>query len=188
MNSKNGWGWRHGFTIVELLIVIVVIAVLAAISVVAYTGIQARAENTKTVHAVASLARSMSALVVDTGVYPGPAGGAWICLPNASSYCGSSHNDPSCFGLNKTPLSDTVKTYLNPVATNVPEVSTQEIDCGSGRTVTGGFYRLEPGNKSASLFYFLRGDVPCEGIGGLKVYKALSENATRCWAILPSLP
>lgn len=37
---------KSGFTIVELLIVIVVIAILAAISVVSYTGIQARALNT----------------------------------------------------------------------------------------------------------------------------------------------
>ncbi len=36
----------QGFTIVELLIVIVVIAILAAISVVAYTGIQNRANDT----------------------------------------------------------------------------------------------------------------------------------------------
>lgn len=35
---------RSGFTIVELLIVIVVIAILAAISVVAFTGIQSRAK------------------------------------------------------------------------------------------------------------------------------------------------
>jgi type IV pilus assembly protein PilA len=34
---------RSGFTIVELLIVVVVIAILAAISIVAYNGIQARA-------------------------------------------------------------------------------------------------------------------------------------------------
>ena len=33
---------KRGFTIVELLIVIVVIAILAAISIVAYNGIQAR--------------------------------------------------------------------------------------------------------------------------------------------------
>lgn len=38
MNKK-----AYGFTLVELLIVIVVIAILAAISVVAYTGIQERA-------------------------------------------------------------------------------------------------------------------------------------------------
>lgn len=35
---------KQGFTIVELLIVIVVIAILAAISIVAYTGIQNRAK------------------------------------------------------------------------------------------------------------------------------------------------
>jgi prepilin-type N-terminal cleavage/methylation domain-containing protein len=41
MNLKTS----KGFTIVELLIVIVVIAILAAISIVAYTGIQDRARN-----------------------------------------------------------------------------------------------------------------------------------------------
>lgn len=36
-----------GFTIVELLIVIVIIALLAAISIVAYTGVTARADFSK---------------------------------------------------------------------------------------------------------------------------------------------
>lgn len=36
---------KSGFTIIELLIVIVVIAILATITVVAYTGIQTRASN-----------------------------------------------------------------------------------------------------------------------------------------------
>lgn len=42
---KTWTGRQHGFTIVELLIVIVVIAILAAITIVAYNGIQARAQD-----------------------------------------------------------------------------------------------------------------------------------------------
>lgn len=43
MRSQRAFTKSSGFTIVELLIVIVVIAILATISVVAYTGIQSRA-------------------------------------------------------------------------------------------------------------------------------------------------
>lgn len=40
---------QYGFTIVELLIVIVVIAILAAITIVAYNGMQQRARNTQVI-------------------------------------------------------------------------------------------------------------------------------------------
>ena len=53
---------RHsvkGFTIVELLIVIVVIAILAAISVVAYTGVQDRARQSKVRSDIAQLTRAI---------------------------------------------------------------------------------------------------------------------------------
>ena len=56
-----------GFTIVELLIVIVVIGILAAIVTVAYNGVQTKALNAKTVSAVASWAEAMELYRVDNG-------------------------------------------------------------------------------------------------------------------------
>lgn len=59
-----------GFTIVELLIVIVVIAILAAISVVAYSGVQDRAEASKTATAVEAYKKALLLYKADKGAYP----------------------------------------------------------------------------------------------------------------------
>lgn len=48
-----------GFTLVELLIVIVIIAILAAVSVVAYSGIQDRALDTSDVKNIAEIQKSL---------------------------------------------------------------------------------------------------------------------------------
>jgi len=60
----------RGFTIVELLIVIVVIAILAAITIVAYNGIQTRARDTSALASAGSLAKKMEAFNSITGAYP----------------------------------------------------------------------------------------------------------------------
>lgn len=68
---------HKGFTIVELLIVIVVIAILAAISIVAYNGIQERARYSSMQSDIASIDKAIQLFYVDKGYYPytGTAGG-----------------------------------------------------------------------------------------------------------------
>lgn len=60
---------QFGFTIVELLIVIVVIGILASITIVAYNGIQSRARDTQNKADAAAIARVAELKAVD-GSYP----------------------------------------------------------------------------------------------------------------------
>lgn len=61
---------QHGFTIVELLIVIVIIGILAAITIVAYNGIQNRARASAVTSSLAGAAKQLELSKVDAGVYP----------------------------------------------------------------------------------------------------------------------
>lgn len=61
---------QTGFTIVELLIVIVVIGILAAITIVAYNGIQNRANDAAVQSDVAALVKKIKLLEVDLGAVP----------------------------------------------------------------------------------------------------------------------
>ncbi len=59
-----------GFTIVELLIVVVVIGILAAIVMVAYNGIQANARDAGRIAKIQSIAKAIELYKVDNGRYP----------------------------------------------------------------------------------------------------------------------
>lgn len=58
---NQGWHKQSGFTIIELLIVVVVIAILAAITVVAFNGIQARSQQSKISADLAQLRKAIMA-------------------------------------------------------------------------------------------------------------------------------
>lgn len=65
----------RGFTIVELLIVIVVIGILAAITIVVYSGIQARANDSKVKNGAAQIEKALRVWYVETGNQPYSGGG-----------------------------------------------------------------------------------------------------------------
>lgn len=60
----------HGFTIVELLIVIVVIGILAAITIVAYNGVQTRAFNARVQSDIKNVQKIVEAYNATNGSYP----------------------------------------------------------------------------------------------------------------------
>jgi type IV pilus assembly protein PilA len=73
LNKMKNLKKASGFTIVELLIVIVVIAILAAITIVAYSGITARAKNSQAQSNVESVQKVAEAYNADSGAYPSTA-------------------------------------------------------------------------------------------------------------------
>src|SRR5450756_885023 len=77
-----------GFTIVELLVVIVVIGILAAITIVAYTGISSKATVASLVSDLDNASKQLKIFQVLNGAYPTAnncptPGGTEICLKSS---------------------------------------------------------------------------------------------------------
>lgn len=78
---------RPGFTIVELLIVIVVIAILAAITIVAYSGLQQRARDSQRQSELSTIQKVLELYKANNGAYPACGGGAYIANNGTASVC-----------------------------------------------------------------------------------------------------
>lgn len=72
-----------GFTIVELVIVVVVLSILVAVSYITYNGSQQRARNAQTALAVKAYKDALILYRQDNGSYPNPTtAGTRVCLGN----------------------------------------------------------------------------------------------------------
>ena len=61
---------RKGFTVVELLIVVVVIGILASITIVAFNGIQQRARDVARTSDIVAVQKALEIYRADNGTYP----------------------------------------------------------------------------------------------------------------------
>ena len=183
---------NRGFTIVELLIVIVVIGILAAITVVAFNGIQTRAENTKTLSALDQYAKALQLYKTNTGDYPLVGGGFIYGCIAESGACGyvSGTAGTDCASIGVSGINATLNAAIKTVIPKIPTVSTQTIQC-EGKMVTGALYVVYGNayggdNRNAYIVYYLKGDQPCTTPGGSKLVNPngriyYSTGTTRCF-------
>jgi type IV pilus assembly protein PilA len=122
---------ERGFTIVELLIVIVVIAILAAIVIIAYQGVTARANTSKAQTNAVAIQKKAEAYNADTtagnGVYPATVS-AWQTYTTAN---------PSALG--SIPSGVTAVPSGTALTTTNGATTVQYVSCSAsaGGTATG---------------------------------------------------
>ncbi len=108
---------RRGFTIVELLIVIVVIAILAAITIVAYNGIQNRAKQSAAQSALSQANKKILAYAVqNSDTYPTSLALAGITNADGLQYSYDNDSSPKKYGLTST--NGTFSFYVSNATTN----------------------------------------------------------------------
>jgi len=174
---------QSGFTIVELLIVIVVIAILAAISIVAYNGIQQRAKNTSIINAVSTTMRLVSAYVADKGQYPLTYNGD-VCITATSG----------CPGISSAPTFDTEMAIIGTPPKSIPNGTP-----GYGIFMSRHSQATYNGvSAPVRITYFLFGTNQQCGVSGVQTYTwpayessttgytvGNSNGQTQCWVNIP---
>ena len=182
----------QGFTIVELLIVIVVIAILAVISVAAYSNIQMKARNSARIAEAKEWVKILNMYAVSQGQYPFSSGSA--CLGyNFPIY--SPNTVGSCWGANTGTVvfqNDTInKDIEQKLGITLPNYNRSIIS----RDVSGGSIdRIGPAGRWGSgvlyVYYWLESPGkgatdPCPA--GSKTWSSTNGNAYACRIPLPTL-
>ncbi len=164
MISKN----KHsGFTIVELLIVIVVIGILASISITAYAGITTRSQDSVISSKVQGIAKLLESYAATTGGVVPQAD--WACIGEPADYpaengytaewCHQPYQSPPIPNGNDHPISATVNTKLKTVVSVIPNGRVPEVDLGGGVKYRGILYDSSAAQNSNRpvLQYYVKG-------------------------------
>jgi len=149
---KNKKQPLRGFTIVELLIVIVVIGILAAITIVAYNGIQQRAKTTTLTADLRSAANQLKIDQVNNNAYP-----ATITAANSGSGLKSSPGTTYRYSVDNTAnpqtfcLSATEGTVFYSVTQASAPTEGSCVNVAAGAPATSAI--LTDGNTSSNPYY-----------------------------------
>lgn len=168
-----------GFTIVELLIVIVVIAILAAITIVAYNGIQQRARDTDRKTDIAALVKAMSAWSVQEGKTP---------MQTAAGY-----NDGGTGWVYATNYTNNIETVLKNAGVLSGNVRDPQTPLGNGSYM---FYQCNTVTKKDTYGFFAHLESPdaaendyakwqAEGCAATPTNSAYTMNYARMFSAAP---
>lgn len=103
---------KSGFTIIELLIVIVIIGILAAITIISFTGVSRRASNTNRIATAKQAVDLINSYIGAKGAYP-DATGASMCI-------GQNFPGGKCWGADSG--SPTLESASTPMVTALSSV------------------------------------------------------------------
>lgn len=174
----------HGYTIVEIVIVIVIVAILATITIVAYNGIQTRANDAKIYTTVSSYQRIFELYRAVNGRLP--QGYNWVCLgeqyhylavaPFAANQCNTSSNN-----VWSSALADELRPYSGG---KLPDPTFASRAAAANGLVRGIIYDSKAYHVSnnATLTYYLVGRQDCP-IGIFREFRD-SEKVTVCNLVL----
>ena len=157
---------NQGFTVVELLIVIVVIAILAAITVVAFNGIQMRAQTSKVVSSADAVIKALEMYKLDNGAYP-LSGSEYYCIGREENYPPvDAFGSGSCMSfsgnINMARVNTAFNNLIQKYISSIPDGSitpTIESDTYGERGLYYHANSFQPNN--AYLYYRLPGDIAC---------------------------
>ena len=151
---------NKGFTIVELLIVIVIISILTAITVVAYNGIQGRAVATKAGSVASTYAKVLEMYYIDNGHFPA-IGEDKACLGMVDDYPAKDllgEGQCSSMPTLEASVNETFNQAVLPYLSNIPDGSFPVIALGE-YAIRGIIYQTSENTQAYALYYVLAGDV-----------------------------
>ncbi len=173
---KKFRSFSSGFTIVELLIVIIVIAILATLIITVYNGVQVKAKNQKTVSAVQAWIKAIDLYHEDNGTWPS----GISCIGDTNTYeANSKYSDDECWTSFSLKVQSSFVSAVSPYLGqgDVPKPDTTDIGTQRGA--------LYIGFGTPEVVFAQTKVSSCPHIGGLYNMNSSSDSSgMSCWGYL----